>query len=63
MAITELRISGVRGVVHDTVLGPTPNNGGAPMLTFKLYIVVLLVLVLVAVVVVMKVVDGGFLIN
>lgn len=40
MAITELRISGVRGVVHDTVLGPTPNNNGGPLiLTFKLYIV------------------------
>lgn len=46
MAITELRISGVRGVVHDTVLGPTPNNGGAPMLTFKLYIVNWVVFVL-----------------
>lgn len=33
MAITELRISGVRGVVHDT----EPNNGGALKLTFKLY--------------------------
>lgn len=43
MAITELRISGVRGVVHDTAIGPTPNSGGAPMLTFKLYMVVVVV--------------------
>lgn len=44
MAITELRISGVRGVVHDTVLGPTPNNWGAAKLTFKLYIVAMILL-------------------
>lgn len=49
MAITELRISGVRGVVH-IVLGPIiPSNGeGAFMLTFELYMVV---------------VGGGFIIN